>query len=72
LVPADLRVPETHALLLLAIHAAQQRVHVDERDRTRAGQQRRAPRELHQKLARDGLELTDVTVAEHAQERPQR
>jgi hypothetical protein len=27
---------------------------------------------LHQKLARDGLELTDVTVAEHAQERPQR
>jgi hypothetical protein len=65
-------VSEPHALLLLAIHPAQQRVHVDERDRTRTGQQRRTSCELDQELAGDGLELTDVAMAEHAQERSQR
>lgn len=47
---------EAHALLLLAIHAAQQQS-TSTNVTAPAGQQRRVPRQLNQELARSGLKL---------------
>jgi hypothetical protein len=72
LVPADLGVAEPDTLFLLAVHPAQQPVHVDERDRRRAGQQRRRFSQADQERPRHGLQLAHVAVGERPQELTQR
>jgi hypothetical protein len=65
-------VAERRSLFLLAVHPAQQRVHVDERDRAGTGQQPGAASELDQQLPRHALQLTHVAVGERAKELAQR
>jgi hypothetical protein len=63
---------EPGTLLGLAIHPPQQRVHVDEGERVRAGQQRRARGQLDQQVPAGGLQLAHMPEGERAQERTRR
>ena len=64
--------PELRALLLVPVDPFLHRVDVDERQRARAGQQRRLPRQLRQELPARLLQLGDVAPGIGAQVRAQR
>ena len=70
--PLDLRVPEPRALLVVAVDAFLHGVDIDERQRARAGQQRRLPGQLRQELPACLLQLGDVAPGIAAQVRAQR
>jgi hypothetical protein len=65
-------VPEPGALLLVPVDAFLHRVDVDERQRARAGQQRRPPGQRRQELPARLLQLGDVAPGIAAQVRAQR
>ncbi len=67
-----LGVTERRALLGVPVHPALHRVHVDEGQLARAGQQRRPPGQPGQQLPVHLLQLADIPPGERPQERPQR
>jgi len=60
------------ALLGVAVGLAQRVIHIDVGQLVGAGQQRRLTGQVDQQPRRHGVELTDMTEGERAQERPQR
>ena len=68
----DLGVPEPGALLVVPVDPFLHRVDVNERQRSRAGQQRRLPGQRDQELPARLLQLADVSPGIAAQVRPQR
>ena len=63
---------ELRALLVVAVDAFLHGVDIDERQRARAGQQRRLPRQLRQELPARLLQLADISPGIRAQVRAER